>query len=99
MIKGKVVRDTEAYRLQTKAVHVKNNTGLRYPRSVQYFITVENEGKLHPTQKPEHVWDNLPVFVGYITIATEPEANGNKLDSSPCDTLEPQIGFNGFPIF
>ena len=31
---------------------VKNDTGLRYPRSVQYFVTAESEGKLHPTQKP-----------------------------------------------
>ena len=31
---------------------VKNDSGLRYPRSVQYFVTAENEGKLHPTQKP-----------------------------------------------
>jgi site-specific DNA-methyltransferase (adenine-specific) len=50
--KGTAVRDTEAYGKQTKAVHVKNNTGLRYPRSVMYFTTAESEGKHHPTQKP-----------------------------------------------
>lgn len=50
--KGKAVRDTMAYGKQTKAVLVKNDTGLRYPRSVQYFVTAESEGKLHPTQKP-----------------------------------------------
>ena len=50
--KGKAVRDTEAYGRQTKAVHVKNDTGLRYPRSVVYFTTAESEGKHHPTQKP-----------------------------------------------
>lgn len=34
-------------------VHVKNTTGLRYPRTVQYFKTAESEGKVfHPTQKP-----------------------------------------------
>jgi len=32
---------------------VKNDTGLRYPRTVQYFKTAESEGKVyHPTQKP-----------------------------------------------
>ena len=50
--KGKAVRDTEAYGVQTEAIHVKNNSGLRYPRSVQYFKTAESEGKHHPTQKP-----------------------------------------------
>jgi DNA modification methylase len=50
--KGKAVRDTEAYGVQTKEVHVKNDSGLRYPRSVLYFKTAESEGKYHPTQKP-----------------------------------------------
>ena len=50
--KGCAVRDTMAYAPQTKAVLVRNDTGLRYPRSVQYFVTAESEGKLHPTQKP-----------------------------------------------
>lgn len=50
--KGTAVRDTEVYGKQTKAVHVKNETGLRYPRSVLYFVTAESEGKHHPTQKP-----------------------------------------------
>lgn len=50
--KGCAVRDTFAYAKQEKAVLVKNDTGLRYPRSVQYFVTAESEGKLHPTQKP-----------------------------------------------
>lgn len=50
--KGCAVRDTYAYGKQEKAVLVKNDTGLRYPRSVQYFVTAEMEGKLHPTQKP-----------------------------------------------
>lgn len=50
--KGCAVRDTLAYAKQEKAVLVKNDTGLRYPRSVQYFVTAESEGKLHPTQKP-----------------------------------------------
>lgn len=50
--KGSAVRDTLAYGKQEKAVLVKNDSGLRYPRSVQYFVTAESEGKLHPTQKP-----------------------------------------------
>lgn len=50
--KGTAIRDTESYGVQTKEVHVKNDSGLRYPRSVIYFKTAESEGKYHPTQKP-----------------------------------------------
>jgi DNA modification methylase len=50
--KGKAHRPTDVYGKQS-AVLVKNDTGLRYPRSVQYFKTAESEGKtFHPTQKP-----------------------------------------------
>lgn len=57
--KGVAVRDTPAYGVQTKKVHVKNDDGLRYPRSVQYFVTAESEGKLHPTQKPVALFEWL----------------------------------------
>lgn len=57
--KGKAIRDALPYGKQTKAVHVKNDTGLRYPRSVQYFVTAESEGKLHPTQKPLALYEWL----------------------------------------
>jgi site-specific DNA-methyltransferase (adenine-specific) len=57
--KGKAVRDTEAYGIQTKEVHVKNDSGLRYPRSVLYFKTAESEGKYHPTQKPVSLYEYL----------------------------------------
>ena len=57
--KGKAVRDTEAYGKQTKAVHVKDTEGKRYPRSVLYFKTAEGEGKLHPTQKPIALFEYL----------------------------------------
>lgn len=57
--KGCAVRDTLAYGKQEKAVLVKNDTGLRYPRSVQYFVTAESEGKLHPTQKPVALFEWL----------------------------------------
>lgn len=51
--KGKVNRNTEVYREQKGEMHVKNDDGTRYPRSVQYFKTAESEGKVyHPTQKP-----------------------------------------------
>ena len=53
------MRDTESYGKQTKAVHVKNENGLRYPRSVIYFKTAESEGKLHPTQKPISLMEYL----------------------------------------
>jgi DNA modification methylase len=57
--KGKAVRDTESYGVQTKEVHVKNDSGLRYPRSVLYFKTAEGEGKYHPTQKPIALYEYL----------------------------------------
>jgi len=57
--KGTAVRDTEVYGVQTKAVHVHNTSGLRYPRSVLYFKTAEREGKLHPTQKPVSLYEWL----------------------------------------
>ena len=51
--KGKANRPTDVYREQKGEIHVKNDTGLRYPRSVKYFKTAESEGKVyHPTQKP-----------------------------------------------
>jgi site-specific DNA-methyltransferase (adenine-specific) len=57
--KGRAVRDTESYGVQTKEIHVKNDTGLRYPRSVLYFKTAEGEGKYHPTQKPISLYEYL----------------------------------------
>jgi DNA modification methylase len=50
--KGKAHRPTDVYGSQV-ATLVKNESGLRYPRTVQYFKTAESEGKVfHPTQKP-----------------------------------------------
>lgn len=57
--KGTAVRDTEAYGVQTKPVHVVSDDGMRYPRSVQYFRTAESEGKYHPTQKPVALMEYL----------------------------------------
>jgi len=51
--KGTAHRPTQVYRKQKGEIHVKNEDGLRFPRSVQYFKTAESEGKVyHPTQKP-----------------------------------------------
>lgn len=36
-----------------------DNKGDRFPRSVQYFVTAENEGCLHPTQKPIALFEYL----------------------------------------
>lgn len=50
--KGTALRTTGVYGGQSETT-VKNETGLRYPRSVVYFKTAESEGKvIHPTQKP-----------------------------------------------
>jgi len=57
--KGKAHRPTDVYGKQT-SVLVKNETGLRNPRTVQYFKTAEAEGKvLHPTQKPVALFEYL----------------------------------------
>ena len=57
--KGKAHRPTDVYGSQV-ATLVKNDTGLRYPRSVQYFKTAESEGKVHhPTQKPLSLFEYL----------------------------------------
>ena len=72
--KGTAVRDTDAYSKQTKAIHVKNEDGTRFPRSVIYFKTAESEGKLHPTQKPISLMEYL--------IKTYSNENDNVLD--PC---------------
>jgi hypothetical protein len=50
--KGMPRRDTDVYGKQ-REVLIKNDSGLRYPRTVQYFKTAESEGdSQHPTQKP-----------------------------------------------
>lgn len=57
--KGEAHRPTDVYGKQTSTL-VKNDTGLRYPRSVQYFKTAESEGPvLHPTQKPLALFEYL----------------------------------------
>ena len=57
--KGSAVRPTDVYGKQ-KEVLVKNDTGMRYPRTVLYFKTAESEGKvIHPTQKPVALMEYL----------------------------------------
>jgi site-specific DNA-methyltransferase (adenine-specific) len=57
--KGKAHRPTEVYGSQVSTL-VKNDTGLRYPRTVVYFKTAESEGKVHhPTQKPVALFEYL----------------------------------------
>lgn len=57
--KGNAIRDTQSYGKQSKSIHVKNENGLRFPRSVQYFVTAESEGGFHPTQKPIKLFEWL----------------------------------------
>ena len=44
---------------KSTSIHLKNESGLRYPRSVQYFKTAECEGRFHPTQKPVALMEYL----------------------------------------
>lgn len=55
--KGKDKRKGKATEVYAKipninGFEIKNEKGLRNPRTVQYFKTAESEGKHHPTQKP-----------------------------------------------
>jgi site-specific DNA-methyltransferase (adenine-specific) len=57
--KGTALRPTDVYGSQ-KVTTVKNDDGMRYPRTVQYFKTAESEGKvIHPTQKPVRLFEYL----------------------------------------
>ena len=57
--KGSAHRPTDVYGDQ-RAVLVKSDSGLRYPRSVQYFKTAESEGQtFHSTQKPISLFEYL----------------------------------------
>jgi site-specific DNA-methyltransferase (adenine-specific) len=57
--KGTALRPTDVYGSQ-KVTTVKNDDGLRYPRTVQYFKTAESEGSvIHPTQKPVRLFEYL----------------------------------------
>ena len=56
--KGKAHRPTGVYGKQIPVL-VKNDVGARFPRTVQYFITAESEGKFHPTQKPVALFEYL----------------------------------------
>jgi site-specific DNA-methyltransferase (adenine-specific) len=50
--KGAGIKPTDVYGKQTWHEN-KNDSGYRYPKTVQYFKTAESEGRtMHPTQKP-----------------------------------------------
>ncbi|AKG94310.1 adenine-specific methyltransferase [Polaribacter phage P12002S] len=51
---------TEVYnKIPNAGMEIKNEKGLRNPRTVQYFKTAESEGKHHPTQKPTWLFEYL----------------------------------------
>lgn len=56
--RGYPKRETEAYG-ENKSTLVESKNGLRYPRSVIYFITAEMEGKYHVSQKPIKLMEYL----------------------------------------
>tara|TARA_R110000868_G_C10935730_1_gene766687 strand:+ start:908 stop:1648 length:741 start_codon:yes stop_codon:yes gene_type:complete len=91
--KGRAVRDTEAYGVQIKEVHVKNDTGLRYPRSVIYFKTAEGEGKHHPTQKPVSLYEYLiRTFSNENDIVLDPCMGGGTTGIAALNTSRNFIG-------
>ena len=51
---------TEVYnKIPNAGIEIVNEDGMRNPRSVQYFVTGESEGRLHPTQKPTWLFEYL----------------------------------------
>ena len=51
---------TEVYnKIPNAGIEIVNNDGMRNPRTVQYFVTAESEGKFHPTQKPVALFEYL----------------------------------------
>lgn len=54
-----VINHTEEQYGSQCAVVSKNDSGMRYPRTVLYFTTAESEGKYHPTQKPIRLFEYL----------------------------------------
>jgi site-specific DNA-methyltransferase (adenine-specific) len=51
---------TEVYnKIPNAGIEIINEDGMRNPRSVQYFVTGESEGKFHPTQKPTWMFEYL----------------------------------------
>ena len=62
--KGKDKRNGQATEVYNSIPNIEgfeivNEDGMRNPRSVQYFVTGESEGKLHPTQKPTWLFEYL----------------------------------------
>lgn len=98
--KGCAVRDTLAYGKQEKAVLVKNDTGDRYPRSVQYFVTAESEGKLHPTQKPLALFEWLvKTYTNKNDIVLDPCMGSGTTAVACIKTGRKFIGFEKDPIY
>lgn len=44
---------------KARTIELKNETGNRSPRTIQYFKTAESESKYHPTQKPVKLLEYL----------------------------------------
>lgn len=98
--KGCAVRDTLAYGKQDKAILVKNDSGDRYPRSVQYFVTAENEGKLHPTQKPLALFEWLvKTYTNKNDIVLDPCMGSGTTAIACIKTGRKFIGFEKDPIY
>ena len=98
--KGCAVRDTLAYGKQEKAVLVKNDTGLRYPRSVQYFVTAESEGKLHPTQKPVALFEWLvKTYTNKNDVILDPCMGSGTTAIACINTNRQFIGFEKDPEY
>ena len=91
--KGTAVRDTESYATQTKSINVKNESGLRYPRSVKYFTTAEREGGYHPTQKPVKLFEWLiKMYSNENDIVLDPTMGSGTTGVACCNTNRDFIG-------
>ena len=52
-------KESEVYNKIPNHKFRNGSNGKRYPKSIQYFKTAENEGGLHPTQKPVSLMEYL----------------------------------------
>ena len=98
--RGMVSRETGAYGECSKPTRTKSEDGLRYPRSVQYFVTAESEGKLHPTQKPIALFEWLvKTYTNEGDLVLDPCMGSGTTAIACINTGRRFIGFERDPKF
>lgn len=98
--RGVISRETGAYGECSKPTSTKSIDGTRYPRSVQYFVTAEREGKLHPTQKPIALFEWLvKTYTNEGDLVLDPCMGSGTTAIACINTGRRFIGFERDPKF